>query len=143
MRFSLMIALGILMCAATAFAQQRLTVDVSKANIRSGPGTNYRVLWKVEKNHPVQIIEKKKSWYHFRDFEGDKGWISKDLLAKYPSVIVIKNDCNVRSGPGLDKDIAFTVEKGVPFKVVGKKKDWINIRHADNDEGWIHKKLVW
>jgi SH3-like domain-containing protein len=129
--------------SAGAVSAQRMTVDVSTANIRSGPGTNYDVLWKVERHHPVEVIRKSGDWYYFRDFEGDKGWVYDDLVRKMDSVIVIKDKCNVRSGPGTNHDIVFTVERGVPFKVLDRKGNWIRIQHADGDKGWIHKMLVW
>ena len=127
----------------SAASAQRMTVDVSTANIRSGPGTNYDVLWKVERYHPIEVIRKSGNWYYFRDFEGDKGWVYDDLVKKVSSVIVIKDKCNVRSGPGTNNDIVFTVERGVPFKVMDRKGNWIRIQHADGDKGWIHKMLVW
>lgn len=126
-----------------AASAQRMTVDVSTANIRSGPGTHYDVLWKVERYHPIEVIRKSGNWYYFRDFEGDKGWVYDDLVKKVSSVIVVKDKCNVRSGPGTNNDIVFTVERGVPFKVMDRKGNWIRIQHADGDKGWIHKMLVW
>ncbi len=132
----------VIMLAGTAMAE-RLSVNVSLANIRSGPGTQYKTLWKVEKYHPIEVIKKSGTWYYFRDFEGDKGWIFQDLVSNVPSIIVIKNKCNVRSGPGTNLNIVFTVEKGVPLKVIKRKGEWIHIQHADGDKGWIHKTLVW
>lgn len=140
-RFSLAILLFFLVVGTAA--AERMTVDVSTANIRSGPGTNYDVLWQVERYHPIEVIRKSGNWYYFRDFEGDKGWVYDDLVKKVSSVIVIKDKCNVRSGPGTDNDIVFTVERGVPFRVLERKGNWIHIQHADGDKGWIHKMLVW
>jgi SH3-like domain-containing protein len=37
----------------------------------------------------------------------------------------------------------FTVEKGVPFTVLGKKEAWLNVQHGDGDKGWIHQSLIW
>lgn len=132
--------LGIFSTAAFA---ERMTVNVSLGNARSGPGTDFKVLWKLEKYHPVEVVRTEGAWYYFQDFEGDKGWIHKDIVTKEPSVIAVKDKCNVRSGPGTDHGIVFTVEKGVPFKVVERKGEWIHIRHSDGDEGWIHRMLVW
>ena len=50
------------------FAQQRVTVTASIANMRSGPGTKYDVLWQVEQYHPVIIVEKRENWYKIKDF---------------------------------------------------------------------------
>ena len=128
--------------AATAYAE-RMTVIKPTANVRSGPLTQHKILWKIEKYHPLFIIKKSGGWYRFRDFEKDKGWIHKTLLGTVPAVITIQDLCNIRSGPGTKFEILFTVEKGIPFKVLKRKGSWIHIRHADGDEGWIHNSLVW
>ena len=120
-----------------------VSVSVSVANIRSGPGAKNDVLWQVEKYHPIKIIKSSGSWYKFSDFEDDKGWINKKLVNKTETVITIKDSCRVRSKPGKKGKILFTVERGIPFKVLKHKGNWINIRHADGDTGWIYKTLVW
>jgi SH3-like domain-containing protein len=132
----------ILAGAALARAE-RLSVNVDIANVRAGPSTDATVIWQVEKYHPVKVIKKQGDWDLFEDFEGDHGWIEKSLLADTKCVIAKKDNCNVRSGPGTNFDIRFTVDKGVPFKVLGKKGDWIHVVHADGDQGWIYRSLVW
>ena len=122
---------------------QRMSVSVPKGNIRSKPSTEAKVLWMSEKYYPVQVIEKKGPWIKFKDFEDDVGWIHESILDKTDTVITKKTKCNIRSGPGTDSEILFTVEKGVPFKVLKREKQWINIQHADGDTGWIHDGLVW
>ncbi len=139
---SIIVAVLLIICSADALAE-RLTIKVPLANIRSGPGTKYDIIWKVEKYHPVVVLEKSGPWYHFRDFEGDKGWIHKSLVDKISSVITNKLKCNIRSGPGTKYDILFTIEEGIPFKVIKSKGNWIYIQHADGDRGWIHNSLVW
>lgn len=139
---SIIIFLLIILLAGTASAE-RLAVSAPVANIRSGPGTNHNVLWKVEKYFPIRIIEKSGEWYHFEDFEGDKGWVHKSLVSKISAVITKNDACNIRSGPGTSNKIIFTVEKGIPFKVLERKGSWIQIEHADGDKGWIHKSLIW
>ena len=138
----LILAVTLVIIGAVSFAQ-RLTVTASTANIRSGPGTNYEVLWQVEKFHPLWIIKKVDNWYHFRDFEGDVGWIHHSLVSDIPSVITKNEICNIRSGPGTDYKILFTVEKGIPFRVLQRKAKWVYIQHADGDKGWIHDSLLW
>jgi SH3-like domain-containing protein len=122
---------------------ERLSLSVPVANIRSGPGETYAVLWKVERYYPFEIIKTDQQWYRFRDFEGDQGWIHKSLVSNTPSVITTKDTCNVRLEPNTESNILFTVEKGIPFKIIKKKGDWIHIEHADGDTGWIHKTIVW
>jgi SH3-like domain-containing protein len=141
-RYSILLAILIFIPAGPAMAE-RLTVMASVANIRSGPGTQYDILWKVEKYYPIFVIEKKDPWYQFKDFEDDKGWVHKSLVDKVEAVITKKDLCNIRSGPGTDNKILFTVEKGIPFKVIKHQDHWLHIEHADKDKGWIHDSLVW
>ena len=133
----------LLLVWGSAASAERLAVSVSIANIRSGPGRAYGILWAAEKYYPMDVFQKSGQWYHFRDFEGDEGWINKTLLGKFPSIITKTENCNIRSGPDTSFEILFEVEKGIPFKVLERKGSWIQIQHADGDQGWIHESLVW
>ena len=133
----------LLLVWGSAASAERLAVTVSIANIRSGPGRAYGILWAAEKYYPLDVFQKSGQWYHFRDFEGDEGWINKTLLGKFPSIITKTENCNIRSGPDTSFEILFEVEKGIPFKVLERKGSWIQIQHADGDQGWIHESLVW
>lgn len=127
----------------TAAMAERWSVNVNKCNVRSGPGESYDVIWQVEKYYPLEILESKGKWLFFKDVDGDEGWIHANLLTKTETVVVKKKKCNIRSGPGTKHKIAFIAEKGIPFKVLSRKKSWIQIEHADGDKGWIHESLVW
>jgi len=129
--------------AVDAVAAERMAAKDDIANIRSGPGTQYELLWQIEKYHPVLVVEKRGVWYRFKDFEGDEGWIHASLLDKTRTVIVRVRRCNVRTGPSTDAEIAFTVDRGIPFKVLQKKGRWFEVEHADGDKGWIFETLVW
>ncbi len=124
-------------------AAARLAVGVEKANVRSGPGTNYEILWSVGKYYPVDTIKKSGNWYKIRDFENDEGWVFHTLVKKIPAVIVKAPLVNVRQGPGTASKVQFQAEKGVSFKRVGKKGAWFKVQHSDGEIGWIHKSLVW
>lgn len=139
---SIIILLVIIVFAGVANAE-RLAVSAPVANIRSGPGTNHNVLWKVEQYFPILVIQKSGEWYRFQDFEGDKGWVHQSLVGKIQAIITRNDACNIRSGPGTSHNILFSVEKGIPFKVLKREGSWINIEHSDGDKGWIHKSLVW
>jgi SH3-like domain-containing protein len=138
------IFLIVLMTAVTTTAMaERLTIIAPVANIRSGPDTKSDILWKVEKYFPIFVIKKSGSWYQFRDFEEDSGWVHKSLVGKVKAVITKKDLCNIRAKPGTKEKILFTVEKGIPFKVIESKGPWLHVEHADGDRGWIHNSLVW
>jgi SH3-like domain-containing protein len=126
-----------------AAGAERLSVTSTIANIRSGPGGAYGIMWKVEKHHPLIVVEKSGSWLRIRDFEGDQGWVHKSLLGNVPAIITNQESCHVRSGPGTNNEILFTVGAGIPFRIVLKNGNWLQIEHADGDRGWIHQALTW
>ncbi|PIP41224.1 MAG: hypothetical protein COX19_04100 [Desulfobacterales bacterium CG23_combo_of_CG06-09_8_20_14_all_51_8] len=137
----------LMVLAATDADAERLAVNSSVANVRSGPGTNYEVLWQVEKYTPLQVVDKDKTgdWYYIKDYEGTIGWINRDILDNTDTVITKPLDerCNIRSGPDTKGDVVFKAVKGVPFKVLERKGDWLHVEHADGEGGWVHKTLVW
>ena len=141
-RYSIFVIVLIAFFATTATAE-RLSIVAPVANIRSGPDTKSDILWKVEKYYPIFVVKKSGSWYQFKDFEEDSGWVHKSLVGKVKAVITNKDLCNIRSKPGTKAEILFTVEKGIPFKVLKRKDRWLNVEHADGDKGWIHDSLVW
>ena len=142
-RVSLFLAISLILSGPAASWAERLSVNVGVANVRTGPDTKDSVIWQVEKYHPLNVTQRQGTWCLFEDFEGDQGWISCSLLDDTRTVIVTKEKCNVRSEPNPTAQVRFTVDRGVPFKVLGEDGQWIHIVHADGDDGWIHKSLVW
>ncbi len=132
-----------LFSSAYAISKERKCIAKPIANVRSGPGADYDIKWKVEKYHPIIILKKQGDWYKFEDFEKDQAWIHESMVGQEKSVITIKKDCNIRQGPGTNYQIVFKAAMGVPFKVLSEKKNWYKVMHADGDKGWIHKTLVW
>jgi len=141
-RVSIVFLLLIVLWGQDAWAD-RLSVTASTANIRSGPGTQHDILWQVEKYHPLSVIKTTGSWYYFRDYEGDTGWIHKSLVGTTPTVITASARSNVRSGPGKTHKVLSSIESGVPFKILERKGRWVHVQHGDGDRGWIHESLLW
>ena len=131
------------MLLGSALAAERMSVKVGLANVRSAPDKKAEIAWQVTKYHPFQIVKKKGSWYQCKDYEGDSGWVYKSLLSSTATVITIKENCNVRSGPGTKNRILFIVDREVPLKVLKRQGRWLRIVHEDGDKGWIHASLVW
>jgi SH3-like domain-containing protein len=132
----------LLLCGA-AYATQRISVSANEANIRSGAGNNFDVLWKSEKYFPLNVVKKVGDWYQVKDFQGDEGWVHQSLVGNTPSVITTKDKNSLRSEPKPDAKILFSVGPGIPFKVLKRNNKWILVEHADGDKGWIHESTVW
>lgn len=138
------VILGVTMLMGpVAYAAERMAVSANDANIRSGPGPNQDVLWKVEKYYPLDVIETSGVWLRFKDYEGDSGWIHKSLVDKTPTVVTKQNGCQLRAGPGTEQPVLIKIDKGIPFKVLKREGRWIQVEHADGDKGWLHDSVVW
>jgi SH3-like domain-containing protein len=143
MRYVTAIVVGMMLLSPVVHAAERMAVSATDANIRSGPGPNQDVLWKVEKYYPVEVIETSGVWIRFKDYEGDTGWIHKSLVDKTPTVVTKQNGCQLRAGPGTEQPVLIKIDKGIPFKVLKRDGRWIHVEHADGDKGWLHDTLVW
>jgi hypothetical protein len=108
-------------------------VTTSKANVRSGPGTGYKVIERVKKGEPLDIVEQKGDWLRIRQKGGREGWIHGKLVnAMSPSTIRVSVDKeNLRKTPGGQK--IGEVLKDTHLKVIRNKGLWDNVRL----EGWI------
>ena len=124
-------------------ATEYVSVLKDGANIRSGPETNKEILWTVFKGFPLKVSARKGKWAQVEDFEGDKGWIATELIAKEKTVIVKASTANLRAGAGKDYEIVAEVKQGVVFKSLTSEGDWNKVKHADGTTGWILGKLLW
>lgn len=136
----------LLFCAAlegSAFAE-RVCVAVASASSRRGPGEKYEIVWdKMDKNYPLEVISKKGDWYYVKDYAGDTSWINRSFVNTWDTVITKKDRVNVRSGPGSENTPVFMVDSGVPFRVIKRNGEWLEVQHADGDAGWINERMVW
>lgn len=125
-----------------------LCVKVPKANVRSGPGTGYEIIWEVYKYMPFRKMGVSLSgeWYAVGDVDGDVNWIHRSLLTgSYDCAVVKTAQVNIRSGPGTNYPKAsFSPAKQYhTFKVLKKKGKWYKLRDEWGDTGWIHKNFLW
>ena len=60
--------------------QAHYIVKAPKANMRTGPGTQYRKVASLQQHDLLQTMEKKNGWVRGKASNGQIGWISKKLL---------------------------------------------------------------
>jgi SH3-like domain-containing protein len=138
---SVFITAAILAGGGTARA---LCIDASTANLRLGPGTNYKAGWTVYKYFPLRKIgvSVSRDWYAVKDIDGDLFWVHKSLVTtSYKCGVVTAAKANVRRGPGTRYGKLFPEPVGryYSFRVLGRKGMWIKIRDEDNFTGWIRR----
>ena len=132
----------------SAAEAKMVSIADDEVNMRSGPGTNYKVIWELGSGFPLTVLKKKGEWYRVRDFEGSIGWVHQDVTSATPHMIVkvhknSKKRINIRSGPGTKYRIVAKAYYGVVLKTLQQKDGWVKIQHEKGGTGWVKRNLLW
>jgi len=127
---------------------EMVSINGDDVNMRSGPGTKYKVLWELGDGFPLMVLKRTGKWIRVRDFEGTIGWVHRDVVNKsaYMIIKVHKNSkkrINVRSGPGTKYRIVAKAYYGAVFKTLKQKNGWVNVQHKKGVTGWVKRSLLW
>ena len=138
-----LLAAALLVPASPVTAADFASIDAAKVNLREGPGTDHPRRWVVSRGYPLKVLARQNGWAKVTDYEGDVAWVAGRLLSDRRTVMVTKERVNVRSGPSSDRPVAFQAEHHVLLQYLGQEGNWVHVRHADGDEGWVYAPLVW
>jgi SH3-like domain-containing protein len=144
----LLILFFLLVCSIGSALAEMVAINGNDINMRSGPGTKYKVIWKLGDGFPLKVLKHSGKWLRVQDFEGTIGWIHKAVVNRTPHMIVkvhkkTKKRINVRSGPGTNKRIVAKAYYGVVFKTLGQKNGWVKVSHGRKVTGWVKRSLLW
>ncbi len=145
---SFLLVFPFLLASPLILKAEMLSVYGEKVNLRSGPGKKYLVKWEYGNGFPLMVVKKKDRWVKVKDFEGDSGWIHKNLLADKPRMIVKANrnkekNINIRKSPGTKGKVVGKAYYGVVFTTLEQRSGWVKVKHDSGLEGWIKRTLLW
>ncbi len=82
LRTALALALGLLLFATVAVADEASSgkVTASSLNVRSGPGTEHGVVFRLERNAEVRIVDRRGVWLRV-EAGGRSGWVHGKYVA--------------------------------------------------------------
>lgn len=124
-------------------ARDMVSIQGSIVNMRSGPSTNSEVQWQLTKGYPLQVLKRQGRWLEVRDFENDRGWVTRSLTGSTPHHIVKSKIANIRRGPGTQYRIIGKAERFELLRTRDKKTGWVRVERSDGLRGWIAKRLLW
>ncbi|NMD70584.1 SH3 domain-containing protein [Bacillus sp. DNRA2] len=124
--------------------------------VRSGPGTNYKVLDTLKNGTTIEVADTSDNWIKV-SYSGGQGWVSKDYVKlttdakqqdkppKKDSSIkqekgygtVTASILYVRSKGSLDGTIIGKVHQGDRFKILEETNNWIKIEYQKGAYGWV------
>lgn len=73
-------------------AETMYVSNIIKITLRTGPGTDHRVVKMLESGQKVEIIYQEADWSQVRLEDGDKGWLlTRFVSAEKPSSVLLKS----------------------------------------------------
>lgn len=120
-----------------------VSISTDRANLRTGPGEQYPIMWVYEKKlYPLEIIEEYDSWRKVRDIEGDEGWMHVVLLSGKRTGLVTGGIRTLYDDPDFTSMPVARVEAGVIGEILDCLAGWCRI-DVGPEEGWIQEEALW
>lgn len=137
-------AILLVLSVATFASADILSVKDNSAEIRDSSNPYIaQVILVVPQNYPLTVVQEDGDYYKISDYMGRQGWINKASIESGRTVVVKVDSGNLRNGPGMKHDVMFRADRGVAFKVLEQKDDWLKVEHESRRIGWISRSLVW
>ncbi|WP_041550308.1 SH3 domain-containing protein [Novosphingobium aromaticivorans] len=141
------IALG---AAAPALAQDAddgvpywVSTSKDKANMRVGPGRDYRISWTyVRKGVPLKVLRVMGGWRLVEDPDGARGWILAQFLSRERAGIVKGGVTGLREKKDGSGRLLWRVAPGVIGKVKDCDDGWCAF-DVGGRKGYVRASSVW
>ena len=121
------------------------SLRTNEVNLRSGPGTRYKIDWVYKRaDLPIQIEREFEHWRAVRDADGIQGWVNQATLTARRNFVVQGGDATMRDDPD-DKAAAVAILKpGVIGRIKSCQKDaeWCQVQVAGHS-GYLRRMQFW
>ena len=116
----------------------RVSTYGGRLNMRSGPGTGYRIVRSLSNGKPLKYIRKSGSWYKVKTFGGTTGWVSKKYVKSgaYADVCTRYSGLNYRTGPGTRYAVKGSFPHGTRCLLVTKVSGNWAYASKNGRKGW-------
>ena len=124
----------------------------SRANLRSGPGTEYPTVWVYNREGlPLEIIKEFEGWRQVRDADGASGWVLQSFLSGRRTALIEPWEVKAGVAPpqiALFADdsekagIVVKVEAGVIANVLTCDGAWCWVT-VEKFKGYVQQKKLW
>ncbi len=137
--------LAMILMPVMASALEFKSVAVPKAILYDAPSSYAKKTLLLSQHYPVEVIVNLGDWIKVRDAEGSISWVEAKQLSDKRTVIVSKNQAEIRQAPDAASSLVATLEKDVVLEVVDAKLNngWLKIKHRDGAAGYILISSTW
>ena len=129
-----------------------VSLKPSRANLRSGPGTQYPTVWVYRREGlPLEIIKEFEGWRQVRDADGASGWVLQSFLSGRRTALIEPWEAKPGATPpqiALYADdsekarVVANVEAGVIANVLTCNGKWCWVS-MDQYKGYVQQKKLW
>ncbi|MGH7774482.1 MAG: SH3 domain-containing protein [Candidatus Binatia bacterium] len=141
---------------AAATEQTQPYVTTSDVNVRSGPGTQYKIITEIKRGTKVNVAGREGDWLKVVSKQGNPpGYIheryarpggeptKQAVSAPAQGSYVTTAEVNVRRGPGLQYEIVAQIPRDTKVQVVDAEGDWLKVQSKHgNPPGYIEKRYA-
>jgi len=111
--------------------------------MRSGPGTDYAILWVYQKKGlPIEIINEYEHWRRVRDLDGSEGWIHQSIISGKRMIVTLEGTHNIYKKSKPTSDIVAKIDGGIVANPQECRNNFCYITHKDFS-GWISKNVIY
>ena len=113
------------------------SLSATEANLRAGPGTDHPVRWVYKRRHlPFLVLDSYNDWLQVRDWDGEEGWMHKNLLRGPRTLRVLAEFKEIYEEPDAAAELVAVLETGVVANVKGCREGWCQVR-VGRFSGWL------
>ena len=121
----------------------------SGLNVRSGPGTNYRIVTGLSKGTQVTVYEESNGWSRI----GNNQWVSSQYLSttktegtiipesntyqSWTGIVTAKSGLNIRKGPGTNYQRVGLYSYNTKITIIGDTNGWY-----ETNKGYVSSQYV-
>ena len=122
------------------------TITANSVNFRTGPGTNYSSMKKLNKGDTVEYISTSGTWVNVK-YNGQTGYVHSDYVSSSSSStqtttkIVTATTLNVRSGAGTNYSKITTISYGTEVGVISESNGWSKINY-NGKTGYVSSQYL-
>ncbi len=130
-------------------------ITTSDVRVRSGPGTQYKIVAEIKRGTNVNVVGREGGWLKIISKQGNPpGYIderyarqgeeqAKKAVTSVQGSYTTMADTYVRKGPGLRYEVVSKIPKDTKVHVVGAEGDWLKVQSKHgNPPGYIEKRYA-
>jgi SH3-like domain-containing protein len=121
------------------------SLRANETNVRAGPGSQYPIKFTFKlRGLPVKVISEYDNWNEIKDYDGETGWVSQNLVTKKRTILVRTNKSfiNMYAKPVDKSRVLLRLENNVAGDFIKCTVEWCGIKVVGK-KGWVQRNEIW